>query len=101
MVKSTRTQPHGLGAIELVSNVVQRVLANARRETLKKPRTLYVMRDYESKGEKKTACTPAGLLWQVGEGKVEFRVELPGFAGGQLLAFRETTSDDQATRSDQ
>lgn len=60
---------------------------------MKKPRTLYAMRDYEAKGEKKTARTPAGLLWEMEDGKVEFRVDVPGFMGGQLVVFRETAAE--------
>lgn len=60
---------------------------------MKKPRTLYVLRDYEARGEKKTARTPVGLLWEMDDGKIEFRVDVPGFAGGQLISFRDLPAD--------
>jgi hypothetical protein len=90
----SRQPTHDRSMLEPISIVVQRVLAGARKEAMKKPRTLYVMRDYEAKGERKTARTPAGLLWEMDDGKVEFRVEVPGFAGGQLVAFRDINTDN-------
>lgn len=89
----SRQPTHDRPMLEPISHVVQRVLAGARKEAMKKPRTLYVMRDYEAKGEKKTARTPVGLLWEMDDGKVEFRVEVPGFSGGQLVAFRDINTD--------
>ena len=96
MTASRSPQPmHARLQLEPISLVVQRVLADARRTAVKKPRTLYVMRDYEAKGEKKTARTPAGLLWEMDDGKVEFRIEVPGFPGGQLVAFRELAEGNE------
>jgi hypothetical protein len=94
---NSRNVPHDRVVPEPISLVVQRVLDDARRNQMKKPRTLYVLRDYESRGEKKTARTPVGLLWEMDDGKIEFRVDIPGFSGGQLIAFRDTDAIAQAT----
>jgi hypothetical protein len=91
------TQRHTTVACSSISLVVQRVLEAQGESKMKKPRTLYVLRDYESKGEKKTARTPAGLLWEMDDGKIELRVDLPGFPGGQLIAFREADNTTQPT----
>jgi len=55
---------------------------------MQRPRTVYAIREYTEKGEKKSSFVPAGQLWQMPNGKIEWRVDLPGFAAGQLIVFR-------------
>lgn len=60
-------------------------------------RTIHAVKEYEIDGKRSKAFVPAGLIWENAGGKVEFRIELPGFAGGDsLVVFRKQDDEEGA-----
>ncbi|MCC6805786.1 MAG: hypothetical protein IT381_00050 [Deltaproteobacteria bacterium] len=61
---------------------------------MSKFKTLYVAKEYASKdGKVKTSWVPAGQVFLTEDGKTDMRIDLPGYAGGQLVSFRENPAE--------
>lgn len=60
-------------------------------------RTIHAVKEYELDGKKNKSFVPVGLIWENDSGKVEFRIDLPGFAGADaLVVFRKQDLEEEA-----
>ena len=74
-----RADPIHIAAV--VSTVIRRLTVR---------RTIHAIKEYEAEGKKAKSFVPVGLMWQNEGGKIEFRLELPGFAAdSSLVVFRK------------